>query len=177
MRDFKYKGKRKDNGKWIYGYLIKTGLGYFIGPYNEEEQVIPDTIGIHFGWVDSDEKEIYTDDQLQIFWTDDESTCEIISYSQEYGYFMYGENPICELVESKVKSKVVGNIHEVNPAGGQSSVDNMNNNFDPNLKAEGEVNGPADALPTTTGESVNTDGDNAGSGEAPVGSEGDKAQG
>lgn len=74
--------------------------------------VIPETVGICFGWVDSDNKDIYTGDYLEILWVSDHKSCEIITYSKEYGYFMYGNNPVCELVESQVKSKIIGNIHD-----------------------------------------------------------------
>lgn len=53
---------------------------------------------------------------------------------------------------------------DVNPTSGQAGVDYMNNNFDPGTKAEATDVAPQE--PVTDGQPVNTEGDNAGTGEA-----------
>lgn len=50
---------------------------------------------------------------------------------------MYGNNPVCELVEAQIRSKVIGNVHDVNPASGQSGINNMLH--DPNEQKQQEA--------------------------------------
>lgn len=138
MREIKFRAKRKDNGEWVTGYFWRmndemngnkacitvsnVGADNF---FNYE--VMPETVGVYFGWIDSMGTEIYTDDQLELFWNNGGTTLETISYSQEYGYFMYGNNPVCELAEGNVKSKVVGNIHDqVIPPADSPALNTMN---------------------------------------------------
>jgi len=143
MREYKFRGKRVNNNKWVYGNLLQRhdsfGALSLIEVQDKEtfeievHQVYPESVGVYFGWVDSTGTEIFTGDQLEIFWTSDESTCETISYSQEYGYFMYGNNPICELAEKLIESYVIGNIYDLNPPQGNAALNTMIQ--DPNAKA------------------------------------------
>lgn len=61
--------------------------------------------------------------------------------------------------------EIISNIHDVNPAGGQSCVNNMN--IDPNVKAEGEAKEGAEAEALNAQESAAQDqATGAGEGES-----------
>lgn len=67
MRDIEFRGKRVDNGEWVYGYLYVTHTGeYEIGVYNKELNieritylVIPETVGQYTGRTDENGVKIF----------------------------------------------------------------------------------------------------------------------
>lgn len=126
MRTIKFRGKRVDNEKWVYGDLVNyskidpftyitIGIGYKINnpEIGSAIKVYPDSIGQFIGLTDKNKKEIFSGDILR---TDNQDIVEVIyeSIYASFGIWKKGWAFLSffhEAVEPE-NCEVIGNIHE-----------------------------------------------------------------
>lgn len=104
MRQILFRGKRVDNGEWVYGFLTQMWAKYHIVyEYNENVayEVVPETVGQYTGLVDKNDKKIFEGDIIRF-------EGEKIAYKVEFtdGCF----SPFDCL--SPHKLQVIGNVYE-----------------------------------------------------------------
>ena len=130
-----FRGKRKDNGEWVEGYLYITHNGeYTIGKYDETVNiermtyiVIPETVGQCTGVKDKNGKLIFEGDVVKL--VDATNGIEwngYIVFGNPYGEYNWGWNIMrisgdsnvntnillwVEMEEIGVCCEVIGNIH------------------------------------------------------------------
>lgn len=123
MREIKFRGKRVDNGKWVYGYFAidtDTKSNYIIERiyWNCEEcsdqtlyyEVDPETIGQYTGLKDKNDKELYEGDAikdpdgnvLEVVWNKGAASFEL---QNNISHFLFVQRYI-DMFE------VIGNIHD-----------------------------------------------------------------
>ena len=127
MREILFRGKRIDNGKWVYGSLIQRNIWGHIFPVIRAEdngfdnykewEVIPETIGQYTGFDDKNGVKVFDGDVVECTSTWDKANMVVIFEDGEYrlvlcdkyknytsgrGYYSIG----C------FDKKVIGNIHD-----------------------------------------------------------------
>lgn len=79
MREYKHKGKRKDNGLWVYGNVVQTKYGVYIVNDSNWYEVYPKTVGQYTGVHDDtdDQAELFDRDIVEVEYKGHKHICEV----------------------------------------------------------------------------------------------------
>lgn len=127
-REIKFRGKRLDNGEWVYGDLIHKRSGktyihfYECNGFECEYRVDPETVGQYIRRNDEDGIEIYKGDKLAVVNPNGEDDTECIvewdedgccySYAPNGGYGDFDVTSIGWAMTFWYEFKVIGNKYD-----------------------------------------------------------------
>lgn len=115
-REIKFRGKRVDNGQWVYGGLVQhSGRTEILVAHSQNlldydlNVVQPETVGQYTGLKDNDGKEIYEGDFVQhISW---DYPFEVIFDDEKARFVCKMKSSLTQFIDHKNIS-IVGNIHD-----------------------------------------------------------------
>lgn len=112
MREIKFRGKRVDNGEWVYGGIIfiDGGKPHIFCNYGGVE-VDPDTVGQYTGLKDKNDREIYEGDIL----TDKYESIGTVDWWNAGFVVNFGDVDIFQIADCFDESYqmwFIGNIHD-----------------------------------------------------------------
>lgn len=149
MREILFRGKRVDNGEWVYGYLhqdtISSSNGTYLALVISEHtdvlfggvwyEVIPETVGQYTGLTDKNDTKIFDGDIVTAPYLDpifsspwnkgNPTENTVVKYDNGMFYIEYIESKrkitLFGLLDGEKEAKIIGNIHD-NPALIESEV-------------------------------------------------------
>lgn len=118
MREILFRGKRVDNGEWVYGSLLNPYRKKPLIAHYENGQeilgytveVIPDTVGQYTGVTDKNDKKIFEHDIVRIA-VGGIYANHVVSYDKENARFVVGDIDFTMVRIFSPKIEVIG-IHD-----------------------------------------------------------------
>lgn len=125
MREIIFRGKRIDNGEWVYGDLIHEPFGDCIQYLDEKEgvyrrckaKIIPETVGQYTGLTDKNGQKIFEWDIVHCVARLDEADCIVVYDDGEFRLVAkdrYKDYPTLGgyYAVHCFEKEVIGNIHD-----------------------------------------------------------------
>ena len=121
MRAINFRGKRLDNGEWVYGFVLFNNdkSEAVIAKLTDTESVcvnvFPDTVGQFTGFLDSNDERIYAGDIVKFIAYDAsgnelENQQGVVKF--RFGSYLIGGYNMYDILLNDDEAEVIGNIHD-----------------------------------------------------------------